>query len=272
MPVKHSGDGADDDNVDEKPNWQYFDSLLFLKDQCLPRKSTGNFELSNSEALEEPEDTEDESALNSMDEATSEMDSQPTTPASASSTPQHTSSVAPIPKKAKMQRTGKTTDAVGEALLKAEQEKIAYLKRKEENRGKRAERELDEDEAFFKSILPHVRAMNPKQKMRFRIQVLQLVDNEIPTQPPNQSVPQRLFPFTHFVDSSQSCNAIPGSQPRGYDISTNQRGHQVFPQQVSFPSGSNINRGGSGENVNVDQSLSGAERYHLTDIETYANM
>lgn len=30
-----SGDGVEDDDR-EKPHWQYFDSILFLKDQCLP--------------------------------------------------------------------------------------------------------------------------------------------------------------------------------------------------------------------------------------------
>lgn len=71
---------------------------------------------------------------------------------------------------------------------------------------------------FFKSILPYVKAMNPKQKMRFRIHVIQLIGNEIPTQSPIQVVPQR-YPSTQYVyDSSQSCSVT----SRFYDISPNQ--------------------------------------------------
>ncbi|KAG5862823.1 hypothetical protein JTB14_018762 [Gonioctena quinquepunctata] len=81
MPVKHSGDGVEDED-DEKPTWQYFDSLLFLKDQCVPRHSTGNFDMSNSE------ETEEACEVNSMDEVVSEIDSEPPTPTSCSSTPQ----------------------------------------------------------------------------------------------------------------------------------------------------------------------------------------
>ncbi|KAG5866822.1 hypothetical protein JTB14_016552 [Gonioctena quinquepunctata] len=63
MPVKHLEDGVEDED-DEKPTWQYFDSLLFLKDQYVPRHSTGNFDMSNSE------DTEEACEVNSMDEVT----------------------------------------------------------------------------------------------------------------------------------------------------------------------------------------------------------
>lgn len=58
--------------------------------------------------------------------------------------------------------------------MKPEQEKLKYLKRKEENRKKREatleekkEKKVDEDDAFFQSILPHVRGLDAKQKMNF---------------------------------------------------------------------------------------------------------
>nr|CAH7751210.1 unnamed protein product [Callosobruchus chinensis] len=147
-----TGDGAEVSDS-RQPNWQYFNSLLFLKNQCVPRKSTGNFEITDSETFQTTEDTELGNALNSMEEIVSETESRPTTPYSLSNS-QHVTPVAPALKKARTQKTVKKTDAVGEALLMAEQEKIAYLKRKEEIRSKREEKELDEDEAFFKSILP----------------------------------------------------------------------------------------------------------------------
>nr|CAH7769435.1 unnamed protein product [Callosobruchus chinensis] len=248
-----------------QPNWQYFNSLLFLKNQCVPRKSTGNFEITDSETFQTTEDTELDNALSSMEEIVSETESRPTTPCSLSNS-QHVTPVAPALKKARTQKTVKKTDAVGEALLMAEQEKIAYLKRKEEIRSKREEKELDEDEAFFKSILPYVKAMHPKQKLRFRIQVLQLVDSEVPTQSSMQSVPQ-LFPSTEYVQaSSQNYRVVPGGQPRVYDISSNQQAQQVIPQQIDFQSGSNLDPGMA---ITEDRS---SENVYLTDDQTYRNL
>lgn len=293
IPVKYSGDGAEDDD-DDKPDWQYFDSLLFLKDQCLPRKSTGNFEESNTEALEETEDIEDESELNSIDDVISEIESQPTTPASSSSTQQNII-VHPTIKKAKTQRITRTADSVGEALLKVEEEKVAYLKRKEQNRNKRDETELDEDEAFFKSILPHVRAMHPRQKFRFRIKVLEFLEKEISTPSTVQSVSdervattrfsgssprgsilpntnlqgydivasrqdEERFPITRFNDSHQRGNIPPNTQPKGYGISGtsgSRQDEQVFRSQINFHSASDLINQGGGDQPN----------YHFTGLD-----
>nr|CAH7729414.1 unnamed protein product [Callosobruchus chinensis] len=248
MPENHSGDGAEVSDS-RQPNWQYFNSLSFLKNQCVPRKSTGNFEITDSETFQTTEDTELDNALNSMEEIVSETESQPTTPCSLSNS-QHVTPVALALKKARTQKTVKKTDAVGEALPMAEQEKIAYLKRKEEIRSKREEKELDEDEAFFKSILPYVKVMHPKQKLRFRIQFLQLVDSEVPTQSSMQS----------------NYRVVPGGQPRVYDISSNQQAQQVIPQQIDFQSGSNLDPGMA---ITEDRS---SENVHLTDDQTYRNL
>lgn len=48
----------------------------------------------------------------------------------------------------------------------------------EENARKK---EIDEDESFFNSILPHVKTFDPRTKMKFRIKVLELVHNLMPT-------------------------------------------------------------------------------------------
>ncbi|VEN49716.1 unnamed protein product, partial [Callosobruchus maculatus] len=243
MPEEHSGDGAEDSDSSQ-PNWQHFNSLLFLKDQCVPRKSTGNFEITGTEAFQVTEDTEIDNALNSMEEIVNETESRPTTSSSLSNS-QHITPVAPALKRANTQKTVKTADAVGEALLKAEEEKIAYLKRKEEIRSKREEKELDDDEAFFKSILPYVKAMHPKQKLRFRIQVLQLINSEIPTQSSMQS----------------NYRVVPGGQPRVYDISATQEGQQVFPVQLDFQSGSNVD---SWMAITQDHS---SDNVLLTDVQ-----
>lgn len=65
-----------------------------------------------------------------------------------------------------------------DALLKTDEEKFTYLKRKEE-RKQQKHNEINEDMAFFHSILPHVKGLDAKKRMKFRISVLQLLDSEI---------------------------------------------------------------------------------------------
>ncbi|XP_031358174.1 uncharacterized protein LOC116181869 [Photinus pyralis] len=213
MPSKRSGDGVEDDDS-EHSDWPYFQSLLFLKDQCLPRQSTGNFDTIETETFEE---TEVDHVANSTDEFTSEVESQPTTPHSAqisrSSTPLSPSATA-LPKKMKTQKVGKITDTIGEGLLKAEQEKIAYLKKREENRFKK---EMDEDESFFNSLLPYVRVFNPRQKIKFRIAVMKLLEEEIPGPSNRPHSSQSFTPVQHHVyeNSQRSIQLLSNEVPPG---------------------------------------------------------
>ncbi|XP_031337842.1 transcription factor Adf-1-like [Photinus pyralis] len=178
QPVKRSGDGVEDDT--ETSDWPFFKSLLFLKDSCAPRKTEGNF---SNEEDQSGEDTGDESSSQAPSSVTESVPL--STPASPRSSP------TPVTKKVKTQRSSKK-DHIGEALIIAEREKIEYLKRREENRKSKeamielnsVRKELDEDESFFKSILPHVRQFSPKRKMQFRIKVLQLVHDSIEANPP----------------------------------------------------------------------------------------
>lgn len=182
-PLKRSGDGAYDD---EKDKWAFFDSLLFLKDTCTPRETEGNFSIgdntnntlsgdagSNLSDVDLDADVGDDSSSQiSISEPAS--DSRPASSISTST---------PILKKTKVQRISGRRDALGESLIRVEEEKMEYLKRKEEYRQKRQEmvqenlsrKEIDEDESFFDSILPHIKKLDASSKIQFRISVLQLV-------------------------------------------------------------------------------------------------
>ncbi|XP_050514044.1 uncharacterized protein LOC126889614 [Diabrotica virgifera virgifera] len=152
--TKHSGDGFEED-YNEQTNWQYFDSLLFLKDQWEAKESTGNVPKQEDEtSTSSSEDRGDEGEAPNMDEVSFHQ----TTDFSRQILPADTSSFRPFPKKSKK------------------------------------DIEIDEDEAFFKSTLPYVRALTPKQKLTFRINVMQLLYNEISstTQPTDQQTTAEL--------------------------------------------------------------------------------
>ncbi|CAG9839432.1 unnamed protein product [Diabrotica balteata] len=182
-PVKRSGDGADDEtNISE---WPYFNSLLFLKDNCTPPETSGHF-LAHEERVSPVSDylIKIEDTFVSDVEMSSQTSS---TPTSRPGTPPSSPTLIQKPSKI---RKAKSKQSIGDTFIKAETEKFEYLGRKEEDGQKRnileEERALqrqmvDEDEAFFNSILPHVRALDPKTKINFRINVLQLLNDVLPT-------------------------------------------------------------------------------------------
>ncbi|XP_028128185.1 uncharacterized protein LOC114324524 isoform X2 [Diabrotica virgifera virgifera] len=136
--------------AEEHRSWPYFESLLFLKDQRIARRSKGDFPKQEDETSTlSSEGRDDEGEAPDMGEL---FFSQDTADFSREISPLHTSEFQPFPKKLKK------------------------------------DTEIDEDEAFFKSILPHVKALTPKEKIKFRINVMQLLDNELPsTTQPNGS-------------------------------------------------------------------------------------
>ncbi|KAK4880627.1 hypothetical protein RN001_008773 [Aquatica leii] len=109
-------------------------------------------------------------------------------------------------------------ECIGEVLITAERENIEYLKRREENRKSKAamielnstRKEVDEDESFFKSIMPHIRQFSPKTKMQFRIKVTQLVQDSMEVNPPRNEahvtevIPQNLPASSNSNHSSSS--------------------------------------------------------------------
>lgn len=180
LPVLPSGSGAND-NIDVE--WPYFKSLMFLKDIFEKRPTTGN--------LDEPENTEVEASnnevgiSNSDDEEETQINeddiSSPPTPSSqtSSSVGQSTSrhSAAPIRRSSqKHDRLGyrkrpNQVEVIGKSLLDLEKEKMQMKKAKEETKVDKN----DEDVAFFTSLLPHVRKLQPDEKLAFRIKVQQLL-------------------------------------------------------------------------------------------------
>lgn len=167
QPLKRSGDGADEDDHG-KLEWPFFKSLLFLKDTCTPRETEGNFSAEENMPVTQ-------SNTSDSDDGDENSSQAPSVPESiiTYSIPSPISPTTPMVKRPKKLMNKK--DVVGEALIRAEQEKIEYLKRKEASRKRRQDiveenatnKVLDEDESFFNSILPHVKTFDPQKKSHF---------------------------------------------------------------------------------------------------------
>ncbi|KAK4885028.1 hypothetical protein RN001_001299 [Aquatica leii] len=199
QPIKRSGDGVENDS--KTPDWLFFSSLLY---SCVPRETEGNFNNDDDGSGNETSDETSSQAPSSVAESVALS-----TPGSPRSSP------TPVTKKAK--RSAKK-DCIGEPLMTAEREEIEYLKRREENRKSKeamielnsTRKEVDEDESFFKSILPHIRQFSPKTKMQFRIKVLQLVQDSMEVNPPRNEahvgevIPQNLPASSNSNHSSSS--------------------------------------------------------------------
>ncbi|XP_072387110.1 uncharacterized protein [Diabrotica undecimpunctata] len=174
--------GDDESNISE---WPYFNSLLFLKDTCMPRETSDNFLAQEEMVYLMPDDLiKTEDTLTSDVKMSSQISS---TPTSRPGTPPSSPTLLEKPSKI---RKATSQQSIGDPFITTETEQLEYLRRKEEDRQKReileeeraSQRQMvDEDEAFFNSILPHVRTLDPKTKINFRINVLQLLNDVLPT-------------------------------------------------------------------------------------------
>lgn len=222
IPVKKSG--SSDEEEDEVCDWPYFSQLQFLRDQFTPRQTSGNYPTTDEAQLSavNEHDGDDNSIIQTVD---SPRDSSvhSCSQFSAQSSPAPLSDSAPVRKR-------KQTDdkTVACALLKAEQEKLEYLKRKEENRIARRQEPVDEDMAFFTSLLPHIRILSPRKKMRIRVQMMQLVEAAMDNESVSTNIAGYSTETPATVVATQSVNSAP--------MSSTQYASNIQSDQWIFPS------------------------------------
>lgn len=171
IPKPKSGDPA---IIVYKGQWKHFQSLLFLKDQFAPRSHGGNFNIdeddSNTCSSQKSPDEEDitdtqESTVEQVDEE--EIAGVSTLHSTTPSTSRPSSTSENRDTSTKKKRSSR--DNVGLELLDIEKRKMQYL---QEKLKKKTDEEEDEDLAFFKSLLPHVKKLSAYDKMSYRMQIL----------------------------------------------------------------------------------------------------
>ncbi|XP_049310807.1 uncharacterized protein LOC125778221 [Bactrocera dorsalis] len=147
IPTPKSGDAASQITS----SWPYFNSLLFLKDQMKYRNLSGNLKASSVKATQEEVEYEGEieDILNTsqVEETRDLCDND------------EFSCEVPSKKKNISNSTAQ--------LLEIEKRKLALL----ENKKMEKKTVLDEDEAFFVTLLPHIRKLDPENKFLCRMEM-----------------------------------------------------------------------------------------------------
>ncbi|XP_062699096.1 uncharacterized protein LOC134284307 [Aedes albopictus] len=156
VPEGRSGDEAPL-NYETYTTWPHFESLLFLKDHMKPRKSGGNLQPDGAETSRNAntqetgsDDTSDRNEIVEIPEP-AEID--------------HTDEGDTRPQRRAPKRSAQ------HRLIDIEAKKLQLLEQKV-RKGTTAD---DEDEAFFKSLLPHVRKLPAEEKLLFRTEVQEVV-------------------------------------------------------------------------------------------------
>ncbi|XP_054085775.1 uncharacterized protein LOC128921648 [Zeugodacus cucurbitae] len=147
IPTPKSGDAASQITS----SWPYFNSLLFLKDQMKFRNLSGNLKASSVKATQEEvvyeEEIEDILNTSQVEETRDLCDNDEFS--------------CEVPSKKK-----NTSNSTAQ-LLEIEKRKLALL----ENKKMEKKTVLDEDEAFFVTLLPHIRKLDPENKFLCRMEM-----------------------------------------------------------------------------------------------------
>ncbi|XP_055641892.1 transcription factor Adf-1-like isoform X2 [Toxorhynchites rutilus septentrionalis] len=163
FPVAKSEEG-DPLNIEKYTTWPHFESMLFLKDQMKPRKYGGN--LSARGAEDDSEDVAVESEESNGNDYSNVFEiNYLEEPPFISSTQSQTSS---------QQSNRSVKRSSIQQLVEIEAKKMLL-----EQKVNKSTADDDEDEAFFKSLLPHVRKLMPEEKLEFRMDVQSLVQNYV---------------------------------------------------------------------------------------------
>lgn len=161
LPEGKSGDPGPS-NMEMYSAWPYFQSMLFLKDQVKPRKAGGNLSfdietnMANDNEVEEIQEVIDIIAEDPIVEITDTCTADGIGEGSL---------------KPNM-RVGKRR--AHDQLIEIERRKLKLLEKREKTTG---EDGYDEDEAFFRSLLPHVRKIKSEDKLNFRMKVQSVVQH-----------------------------------------------------------------------------------------------
>ncbi|CAH1971581.1 unnamed protein product [Acanthoscelides obtectus] len=147
-------------------SWQYFNLMMFIKDEVMPAPSTGNLsvnETDDSQEAENIENDEDSSEMpNDSDNLDSEMmqpmmspPSQPAATSSASSSQQSSSS-------------SRKRLNLKESMLDIEKKKLLFMEKRLMETDNDQKLNNDEDFLFLRSILPAMKKLTELQKFQFR--------------------------------------------------------------------------------------------------------
>ncbi|KAG8291478.1 hypothetical protein J6590_059649 [Homalodisca vitripennis] len=181
------------EDLEPSSHWPYFESMLFLTDQFIPRPSSGNLATNyDDSSVIVSEDGEEEG--NGDDIQIEQLET-----------------IVLAPNHPTNEVSGNLTNVAESRNVS--KTKTRYIKRVTpqtvigQQANKAAENPNDEDIGFFNSMLPHVRKLSPRDKLRFRMQVQGILfDMAYPHQQPMtaSSTPYMALSPQHSATSSST--------------------------------------------------------------------
>lgn len=164
-----SGDAASDEN---ESHWPYFHKLQFLRDQFTPRRMSSSLidrpnEILTQDTLDvnsevSGESDGDHSTVSSLPNVLSPLSESQTGDSVPTSIPSTSGSKYSVTQTGYKKRITAQVE-IGKQLVDLEKEKLALKVNK-------IKQDLnDEDIGFFNSLLPHVRKLSPRDKLKFRM-------------------------------------------------------------------------------------------------------
>ncbi|KAL1489701.1 hypothetical protein ABEB36_013637 [Hypothenemus hampei] len=133
IPKTKSGDAAYS-YTEYKKQWKYYENLLFLKDQFIPRNHDGNFKIDVDQITDinesEPMMVLCESNITPSSASSSEPNLEGCTPSSSFSS-------RAITKNLNLKKKRSFKDEIGAELLEVERKKLKYLEEKKNRKGRR---------------------------------------------------------------------------------------------------------------------------------------
>lgn len=160
--------------------------LQFLDSFLRSRQSKGNIVIEEKSTQEEPKDSEDENHDGDMDENFDESESgQDTNNSFIDDIPTTPTTAMPPPPPERTRDSGskkkrKTLDDVNSSACKYFEAKQQVVERRQQSN---ATSQPDPDMAFLQSVLPDMKAMDNRQKIRFKTGILNLAEEILYGQP-----------------------------------------------------------------------------------------
>lgn len=155
-----------------KSSWQYFDSMMFIRDEIQPSKMTGNLDASEGISSETEENEGNDQQVENVAETeqlSDERESENPSPASVSTSTSGNSSV----------RKKRTANLQREDMLGLEKKKLELMEARLNMSQANEALTKDEDYMYLMSILPTMKKLSVVQKLRLRGKINEWLIEEI---------------------------------------------------------------------------------------------
>lgn len=216
LQEKRSGGGAEE--ISSK--WQFFDNMLFVKDQFIPRKVTGNIpnnKIQEDSTYDETEESEpSELAHSDNEQSRTDREINLGIEIETPSVTQPTSSKRPLIETDSQQtstsfkKMKSVKDTTMQKLLAIEEKKLSHLQKGSQQY---QQQHNDDDYYFALSLVPYIRQLPTHRKLfiRTKFQELLLIEHE--TLSRSQYIPQPQQTHTQTAQTSRQYTPVPTPSP-----------------------------------------------------------